>query len=185
MVGTERMRKACVPVLMLIALLPRCQSARRERPLTTDRPAISASPPAPSVSVAPPVASETAVGSEELADRLRVAGLEVKEVAHFLDTIKTLSAQGDREGLCALANYPLGVSSKRSSQKIPNEASCRKAFQHIFTSLVLSVISNQRLEELEATWRGVMMGDGTVWFGGICSDRQCQNRTIKIITVNN
>jgi hypothetical protein len=30
-----------------------------------------------------------------------------------------------------------------------------------------------------------MCGDGELWFSGVCEDRDCKRKTIKIIAINN
>jgi hypothetical protein len=124
-------------------------------------------------------------GNESIADRLKVAGLQVEEVTSFFSSLKSRAADGNRSGVCELAAYPLSVHSKKGEQKIPNLPACQAKYDQIFTSQVLAAIAKQSFEQLFANWRGVMIGDGELWFSGVCDDRQCLRKTIRIISVNN
>jgi len=59
------------------------------------------------------------------------------------------------------------------------EADCEKAF----TKKVREAVARQSYETI-ANWQGVMMGDGEVWFAGVCGNATCDQQTVKIIAVN-
>jgi hypothetical protein len=147
------------------------------------------SPPVVQVKKGPPSNVSTDAGSSngsnELSAGLAVAGLQVDETRHFLDTLKSAIAQNDRHAICGLVSYPLQVHGMHSRQKVADKASCVRRFDHIFTAHLLEAIRNQRLEALSANSNGAMIGDGELWFAAICGDRACEKRTIKIFSVNN
>jgi hypothetical protein len=193
--ATKQVRVSFGWLLALTAILPQCRSTASQPSLVTDATTSSARDHAAAASTAShpipgaPTSGDGGLGRSDgggdIAERLKVAGLEVSETRQFLDNLKTRTAQRDREGVCSLVSYPMTVQSKQASRTIANEAACRGAYDSIFNSAVLSSISREHFEDLFANWRGVMIGDGAVWFGGICSDRQCQNKTIKIVSINN
>jgi hypothetical protein len=127
--------------------------------------------------------ADAGTSNQELAHRLAVAGLEVPETSAFLSTLQAALKSRDRVGVCALVSYPMRTEARRPP--IANQAACTKMFDDIFNSRVSAAIERQRLETLFANSRGVMIGDGEVWFSGICSDNACTRKPIRIVTVNN
>ncbi len=193
MVATSRYRFVCGWLVALSAGLPACRS-KNIQPAPTKIASAAGTGSGDSRSAENrPVAESpsthgahepSAVGSE-IIDQLKIAGLSVSETKQFLDTLKTRSAQGDRPGVCSLVSYPLDVHSKHGSHKVATESACRAMYNRIFSAPVLGAISGQRLDELFANSNGVSIGDGAIWFSGICVGHDCRHRTIRIISVNN
>jgi len=182
MANTERTFRACALVAALMASLSQCRSNESQPPPAAVR-------RAPGASAAPPPASARAPTAppdrDTVAERLEAAGLKVEETREFLDTLKALGAKRDRQGLCALVSYPLKVHSMRANHTVGNEAACRNGFARIFTVPVLDAIAGQRLLDIAAGSNGAMIGDGAVWFSGVCSDEHCRKSEIRIISINN
>ena len=52
------------------------------------------------------------------------------------------------------------------------------------TPKVLAAIKRQTYASLFANDRGVMIGDGEVWFSAVCRDAACKDAPIRIIAIN-
>jgi hypothetical protein len=129
-------------------------------------------------------AEASSTPAEPIADRLKTAGLEVSETTQFLDALKSQMAERNRAAVCALASYPLAVHAKEGETKIADAATCQARYERIFNARVLDAVRKQNFDDLFANWRGVMIGDGELWFSGVCEDRECKRKAIKIISVN-
>jgi hypothetical protein len=149
-------------------------------------PVVSGAPRASATAPPTPSAEQTSPGGNDaIAERLQVAGLETKAAAQFLSALKGLVAKGDRAGVCALASYPLAVNSVKAHEQVLNQAQCQSGYDQIFTPSVIGALDKQQFADLQATSTGVMIGDGAVWFAGICADTQCQHSAIKVSAINN
>jgi hypothetical protein len=149
-------------------------------------PVVSGAPRASATAPPTPSAEQTSPGGNDaIAERLQVAGLETKAAAQFLSALKGLAAKGDRAGVCALASYPLAVNSVKAHELVLNQAQCQSGYDQIFTPSVIGALDKQQFADLQATSTGVMIGDGAVWFAGICADTQCQHSAIKVSAINN
>ena len=57
-------------------------------------------------------------------------------------------------------------------------------YERVFTTKVTAAIERQSYALLFARDQGVMIGDGEVWFNGVCDDQACQRPIVRIIAVN-
>jgi hypothetical protein len=120
-----------------------------------------------------------------ISERLAAVGIDAQAARQFFDTLKAGSSAGDRSALCALVSYPLVVRSKHSRRKLTGEAGCRSAYLKVFTPPVLAAIARQEFDGLFVNSRGMMIGDGEVWFSELCAARDCQNKQMRIVAINN
>ena len=86
----------------------------------------------------------------------------------------------NKKEISKLIFYPIVV----DGVKISNGEDFQEKFDVIFSDNIKSKIKNQKYADLFAKYSGVMLGDGEVWFTGICLDKGCKNVDVKIISLN-
>jgi hypothetical protein len=102
----------------------------------------------------------------------------------FLQTLKECAAAKDWQSLAALVAYPITIKIVGRRMRI---ASSEQFFEHanaLLSARVITAILQQQYEKLFANGSGVMIGDGEIWFSGICKDTRCIDRSIKITAIN-
>ena len=114
--------------------------------------------------------------------RFAVAGVKDAEVHAFFLKFKAAVINHDVKKVASMASYPLMVNGKFAAS---NRLSFISHYDVIFTPKVVGAIKHQTYQKLWSNYEGVMIGDGEVWFGGICSDQSCSKYEIKILSVNN
>ncbi len=139
--------------------------------------------------LAKPTVLHAAVGAEPV-DRAAIdSRLDALFGSHlpydrFLQTLKECTAAHDWRALAALVAYPIRIKIAGESRRI---ASAEQFLEHangLLSARVIAAIREQRYATLFANDRGVMIGDGEIWFSGICGDTRCVDRSIKITAIN-
>jgi hypothetical protein len=118
------------------------------------------------------------------ADRFAVAGISEGEAQSFLATLQGALRQHDTAGIAAVTRFPLMVNGRpgaRDAQELT------RYFSAIFTDRVRDAVLAAHPENLFASWRGVMIGSGIVWFAADCgTDPGCASgHPLRIIAINN
>ena len=71
---------------------------------------------------------------------------------------------------------------------VRSRAELLRRYREVFNENVIRAVKAQEPDTLFANWQGVMLGDGQIWFSGVCAgkdrDTACADKTIKVITVN-
>ncbi|MFC4877025.1 hypothetical protein [Microbulbifer halophilus] len=83
-----------------------------------------------------------------------------------------------------MVDYPFKARIDDRAVTIRDAAHFVEDYDKVFTSKVRKAVSSQTYPNLFANWQGVMIGDGEIWFGGICSDETCKQQTVRITAVN-
>lgn len=90
--------------------------------------------------------------------------------------------------IAELVEYPLRINSSRTHRLISNRSHLLSEFGSVFPEQVRQQILAQRFGDLFVSWRGVMVGNGAVWFSGICDRASpsgtCKNSRVRIVAVN-
>jgi hypothetical protein len=81
-----------------------------------------------------------------------------------------------------MVSYPLLVNGKGS---VKNPTDFIFHYSAIFTDKVVNAINQQSYGKLWGNYQGMMIGNGELWFAGICSDRTCSKYVVKITSINN
>jgi hypothetical protein len=102
----------------------------------------------------------------------------------FLAQLKSATAAKRWPDVAALIAYPLVVPIAGKKVKIANSALFLAHPDRIFTDKVIAAVQSQTYGSLFANAQGVMIGDGEVWFSGVCRDAQCKDPPIKITAIN-
>jgi hypothetical protein len=102
----------------------------------------------------------------------------------FLARLKDAVAAGDRRLVAAMIAYPLEtrVAGEPVTLAAPDDVVQR--YDQLFAPPVVAAIGRQSYATLFATAKGVMIGDGEIWFSGICGDAACTDVTVRISAIN-
>ena len=99
--------------------------------------------------------------------------LKDRGYATFLTNLQRAVRANDRGAVAKLVHYPLRVNSDGRSRFYPDSAAFRADYERIFTPQVRRAILDQRFERLFGSSRGLMIGQGQVWFDRLCSNNRC------------
>src|SRR5262245_7510326 len=104
-------------------------------------------------------------------DRFAVAGLTEAEVRSFFTALQTAVRSRDDERLADLLEYPLRVNRAKGHRLVGTRERFLSAPDAVFTERIRSRVLAQEFSALFVNSRGVMIGNGDVWFSGICDRR--------------
>lgn len=118
------------------------------------------------------------------------AALTVAEVTNFFLTIQAAVEAGDAATLAAQVGYPISVSlGEEEPSPIQSAEEFIEHYSQIIDDGVKEAVLNQEITTLFASWRGIMAGQGELWFSGICSEKgengSVEDCKIAIIGINN
>lgn len=102
----------------------------------------------------------------------------------FFDRLKKAVGSGDKETVASMVDYPFQARIKGKAVKIRDQKHFVADYDQIITSKVKDALARQTYATLFANWQGVMIGDGEVWFNGVCGDNSCKQQTVRIIAIN-
>jgi hypothetical protein len=95
----------------------------------------------------------------------------------FLRALKQAVAGADARAVAAMVSYPDRVTIRSQEEFLAR-------YEEIVTPDVASAIEKQSYAGVFANADGVMIGDGEVWFSGVCGDAACTQQRIRIIAIN-
>lgn len=99
----------------------------------------------------------------------------------FFTDLKAAVEAGNKQAVAAMVSYPLTVKTGGKNVSLRSAQDLLARYDQVVTARVVAAVRKQTYEGLFARDTGVMIGDGELWFSGICSDNACQRRTVKII----
>jgi hypothetical protein len=118
-------------------------------------------------------------------------GLSDAEVAAFLVSLQDSVRSNDPKKVAALVKIPLrvGYSTKNSERAarvvtISGPSEFVRRYPEIFTADVRAAVLTQSPATLFRNWQGVMIGNGELWYAGVCQDARCSTRQIRVISLN-
>ena len=114
------------------------------------------------------------------ADDSCIAARDKAAVENFFKKLQTAVAADDRNHVARMVSFPIKISSGGKKITLRNRAELLKYYDAAFDSNVKNAIAKQQFHELFCNWRGIMIGDGEIWFEGVGSPA-----TLKIIAINN
>lgn len=115
------------------------------------------------------------------------AGLKDGEVADFLSNLQSMVARNDREGLSQILKYPMGVWLRPGKHEtLRSAADFLKHYDKVMTGKVRKAIAEAKLSELQPNSKGVKIGPGLIWFGGVCEpgSMYCAKYKILVTALN-
>jgi hypothetical protein len=126
------------------------------------------------------IAAETA----EVDARLDVLFGEHEAYRNFLHELQSAVSEHARERVAVMVNYPLRTRLNGKWVRLQTPAQFLAHYDDLLTAKTRDVISRQSYGDLFSSSQGVMIGDGEVWYSGVCKDHSCSSRSIKIIAFN-
>jgi len=102
----------------------------------------------------------------------------------FFEKLKKAVAENDKQTVASMVDYPFKARINGKAVTIRDAAHFAADYDKVFTAKVKEAVANQTYEKLFANWQGVMIGDGEVWFSGICNNDACEQQTVRITAVN-
>lgn len=132
----------------------------------------------------PAVVGSATADHAEIDSRLDALFGSHQNYEKFLDGLKASVAAQDWHAVAATVAYPIEIriAGHRILLRTPDELARHAAA--IFDAKVVAAVQGQSYGRLFATSNGVMIGEGEVWFSGICKDSQCIDPVIKITAIN-
>ena len=117
---------------------------------------------------------------ENIPNRYYVAGIDDPvEFEKVFNTVKSLVAKGEKEKVAEYIRYPL----TSANITVTNKEEFVKNYDTIITEGVKNAFVNQKVEETFVNYKGVMVGNGQIWFGAII-DNNLKTPKYLIIGVN-
>ena len=120
-------------------------------------------------------------GEEPLGARLAAAGYNEPEVAAFLKKIQGAVQADDARALAGMVHYPFSAPGKFTAK---DRRAFIKQYEGFVTPRWKAAVVAQRYEDLFVNYQGIMVGNGEVWFGRPCTDKDCTKQELKIIAFN-
>lgn len=114
--------------------------------------------------------------------RFALTGMPDAKVEAFFLKLQHAVNTHDVNKLAAMAAYPLVVNGKST---VPNSHYFEKHYNVIFTKTVVTAVERQKYKALFGNDQGVMIGNGELWFSGVCRDASCKQYQVRIIAINN
>ena len=132
--------------------------------------------------------SRAVSADEPIEQRLDALFGEHERYLAFFQELKDAVIRDDRKKVAGLVNYPLNVFTGRRRMVVRSPAELLRRYREVFNDNVVRAVKAQEPDTLFANWQGVMVGDGQIWFAGVCAgkdrDAPCADKVIKVITVN-
>ena len=123
-------------------------------------------------------------GSHDVSVRLDTLFGSHESLEQFLASLQEDCADKRWPAIAAKIAYPLKTRIAGHSINIRNPSEFIAHSEDLLTPKVLAAIERQTYASLFANDRGVMIGDGEVWFSAVCKDADCKNAPVKIIAIN-
>jgi hypothetical protein len=130
----------------------------------------------------------TVSADEPIEQRLDALFGEHERYLAFFQELKDAVIRDDRKKVAGLVHYPLNVFTGGRRTVVRSRAELLRRYREVFNENVMRAVKAQEPDTLFANWQGVMLGDGQIWFSGVCAgkdrDTPCADKTVKVITVN-
>ena len=130
----------------------------------------------------------TVSADEPIEQRLDALFGEHERYLAFFQELKDAVIRDDRKKVAGLVNYPLNVFAGGRRTVVRSRAELLRRYREVFNENVIRAVKAQEADALFANWQGVMLGDGQIWFSGVCAGKDratpCAVKAIKVITVN-
>lgn len=120
-------------------------------------------------------------------DRFTATGLKDAQILAFFNKLQGAVRSNNVQALSRMIQIPLVVNRSIGPLLINNDKQFTAVCGQVFDQLLKSEIL-QSYAELFGNWQGVMIGNGAVWFTGICAPSsppgECQASRIRITAIN-
>jgi hypothetical protein len=130
---------------------------------------------------APPAAPSGGTGMDA---RLDLLFGEHDPYRSFLQELQSAVAADERSRVATMVSYPLRTKLHGHTLRVATTKQFLSHYDELLPQATRALIAAQAYEALFVNSQGVMIGNGQLWFSGVCSDALCSSRTIKIIALN-
>ena len=111
----------------------------------------------------------------------KIVGINEKEIVRFLGYLKRAIKENDKSAVSSLVSFPFKTFQKGKRVEVYSKQTFLKHYDSIFNEKVKKAILDQTIKDLFINSKGVMIGNGELWFGKVLTDNKFQ---IKIIAIN-
>ncbi len=120
-------------------------------------------------------------------------GIADDDAQAFLTSLQTAVRSDDRRRVAKLVHYPLRVnrataasvgSAAPTPRNVENAAAFVQGYGTIFTPKVREAVLRQDPAKLFRNAQGAMIGNGEVWFAGVCRTPGCAHPVLGVTAVN-
>lgn len=119
----------------------------------------------------------------EPGDRINMAGIRDSETREFLARFQSAVRDGDRQAVARLLRFPV-LAAVGTDLRSMDAQEFLSNYDRILTPDVVEAALEAEFEDLIINSHGVGLPLGVVWFSGQCSDPECDEYTIRVITIN-
>ena len=123
-------------------------------------------------------------GLVQAAEPVGPDGLSSPELAQFLQQLQNAVQQDNPQELAKLVQFPLRVNQGSQKPKMISKRQFMASWQTIITPEIKTALLAQKPDTLFRNSRGAMVGQGELWFSGICADKKCLKHKVLLSTVN-
>jgi hypothetical protein len=102
----------------------------------------------------------------------------------FAQEVRAAVKANDVRHLSLLTSFPLQVNLANGRSIRMTRSHFHRYFSQVFTPRVRSAVESQSISKILENGQGTIYGIGDVWFGGVCVDKSCSRRVLKIKVVN-
>jgi hypothetical protein len=102
----------------------------------------------------------------------------------FFDRLQHAVAAGDKKAVADMVSYPVAVHRAGKETTLRTKRDFIAQYQSIFTPQLVDVVARQKYATLFVRDQGAMIGDGEIWFSGVCRDNACTQSDVKITAFN-
>ncbi|WP_458120937.1 hypothetical protein [Paenibacillus sp. Z6-24] len=150
--------------------VPAAEPSTIATPTVPAVPSVPKTPSTPQNSSSGGTSSGTSGSSTNLATSLvNTAGFSsAKQFTGYFANLKRAVANGNRESVAKRISYPLVVNAANGTKRsILNQKQFLNEYTSIMTYNVRRALSNQNVNNVMVSSRGVMIGNGQIWIGAI------------------
>jgi hypothetical protein len=112
--------------------------------------------------------------------KYHLAGLEdAREAESFFRDFQSAVRATDRRRVCSMVDYPIAVVLSGHPVKFANARQLSRSYDLVFNSKVRNAVLQQAPSRLRPNWRGLIVGDGEIWF-----TKEADSDAFKVIAIN-
>jgi hypothetical protein len=102
----------------------------------------------------------------------------------FFDQLKRAVAAKDKNAVAGMIKYPVAVHRANTQVIVRTRKEFLAQYEQIFTPKLVDTVGRQPYATLFVRDEGAMIGDGEIWFSGVCRDQACKQSDIRITAFN-
>ena len=107
-----------------------------------------------------------------------------QDYRRFFEQFRAAVVAGDKAAVAAAMHYPITVHLEGKQWSLYSPAEFTDVYSHIFSPALVELVRRQQYADLFANDQGVMLGQGEIWFSGICEDVECEKMPLKVVALN-